>query len=236
MYGYGALGWSVYPWFQPQMVVWLERGGIFALPGTRGGGEYGESWHRAGSARNRQNAIDDYIAAAQWLVENRYSSAGQIVASGSSLGAALPAAAAQQRPDLFGAALIDIPVLDLIRYERHTGALMWKSELGSVSDAEDFRVLLAYSPVHNVHRTGGCARPTLVTAGSRDETAVPSHAFKYVAALQHAQSCTAPVLLQLVEGAGHGYGTTPQQMATTWAMQLAFVERALAMSQIGKSN
>ena len=226
MYGYGALSWSAYPWFQPQMVAWLERGGVFALPGIRGGGEYGEEWHRAGIARNRPNAVADYVAAGEWLIAQKYTSPKRIVASTSSIGSAVVATAVLRHPDLFGAALIDIPVLDLLRYDRHTGGAMWAGELGDPKDPEDSKVLRAMSPIENVPERG-CAPPTLVTAGSRDETAVPSHAYKYVAAMQRSQSCEAPILLQVVEGAGHSYGATAEQSAKTWAAQLAFVELAL---------
>ncbi|MGZ8867445.1 MAG: prolyl oligopeptidase family serine peptidase [Thermoanaerobaculia bacterium] len=227
MYGYGALSWSAYPWFQPQMVPWLARGGVFALPGIRGGGEYGEEWHRAGIGRNRANAVADFIGAAEWLIAQKYTSAKKIVASTSSIGSAVVATSVLRRPELFGAALIDIPVLDLLRYDRHTGGAMWAAELGDPKNAEDAAVLRAMSPMHNLPERA-CAPPTLVTAGSKDETAVPSHAYKYVAALQRAQSCDAPVLLQVVEGAGHSYGATAEQSARTWAVQLAFVEQFMA--------
>lgn len=224
IYGYGAFSWSAYPWFQPQMVAWLERGGIFALPGIRGGGEYGEDWHRAGSGVNRENAVKDYVAAVEWLIANKYTSAKRVVASTSSIGSAAVATAVLRKPELFGAALIDIPVLDLLRYDQHTGGAMWASELGDPKKPEEARVLRAMTPMANLPASH-CAPPTLVTAGSRDETAVPLHAYQYVDALQRAQSCGNPVLLQVVEGAGHSHGATPEQSARTWAVQLAFVER-----------
>jgi prolyl oligopeptidase len=170
--------------------------------------------------------VADYIAAAEWLAAHKYTSPKRIVASTSSIGSAVVATAVLRRPDLFGAALIDIPVLDLLRYDRHTGGAMWAGELGDPKDPEDANVLRAMSPIHNLSDRG-CAPPTLVTAGSRDETAVPSHAYKYVTALQRAPSCESPILLQVVEGAGHSYGATAEQSARTWAVQLAFVEQVL---------
>lgn len=224
IYGYGAFSWSAYPWFQPQMVAWLERGGIFALPGIRGGGEYGEEWHRAGSGVNRENAVNDYLAAVEWLIANKYTSPKRVVASTSSIGSAVVATAVLRRPQSFGAALIDIPVLDLLRYDQHTGGAMWAAELGDPKKPEHARVLRAMTPMLNLPENH-CSPATLVTAGSRDETAVPVHAYQYVQALQGAQSCDAPVLLQVVDGAGHSHGATPEQAARTWAVQLAFIEK-----------
>jgi prolyl oligopeptidase len=236
LYAYGALAWSSFPWFQPQMVAWIEKGGVFALAGIRGGGEYGESWHQAGIKTNRQHAIDDYLSAAEWLVKSGYTSPKKLVINGGSLSGALPAIALLRRPDLFGAAIVDIPVLDLIRYSKHTGAHMWVSELGSVEDSAEFKSLLAYSPYHNI-RAGSCYPSTLITAGSRDETAVPSHAYKFTASLQAAQGCREnPILLQTVEGAGHGFGVTPEQAADTWAFELAFVVHALDVESHSKNT
>ena len=236
LYAYGALAWSSFPWFQPHMVAWVEKGGVFALAGIRGGGEYGESWHQAGIKTNRQHAIDDYLSAAEWLVKSGYTSPKKLVVNGGSLSGSLPAIALLRRPDLFAAAIVDIPVLDLIRYSKHTGAHMWISELGSVEDNAEFKSLLAYSPYHNV-KAGSCYPPTLITAGSRDETAVPSHAYKFTASLQAAQGCREnPILLQSVEGAGHGFGVTPEQAADTWAFELAFAVNALGVEAHSKNT
>jgi prolyl oligopeptidase len=222
LYAYGAFAWAATPWFQPQVLAWLEAGGVYALANVRGGGEYGEEWYRAGIGRNRQNAIDDYLAAAEWLVANGYSARGRVVGNGGSASGPLAATAMVQRPDLFGAMVIDIPVLDLLRFDRFTGGGRWKSELGDPADPSAARLLNAQSPYHNL-RDGGCYPPTLVTAGERDETAVPSHAYKFVAALQHAQGCDAAVLMQVVWGGGHGFGADREQSAETYARQLAFL-------------
>lgn len=222
LYGYGALRWASFPWFQAHMIAWMERGGIFALAGVRGGGEFGEPWHQAGIRTNRQNAVDDYMAAAQWLAKSGYTRAGRIVANGGSLSGALPAAALNQKPELFGASVIDFGALDLLRYQNHTGALMWKDELGDVAVAEQFGALRRYSPLHNIP-AGRCLPPTLVMHGSRDQVVVPSHSFKYVAARKAVAGCETATLLQYVEGTGHSFGATAEQTAETWAGQLAWV-------------
>lgn len=225
LYAYGALSWSAFPWFQPQMVAFLEKGGVFAVAGVRGGGEYGEAWHQAGRARNRSRAVADVHAAADWLVREGWTRPGRLAAQGSSLGSALMALAVLARPQAFGAALLDIPVLDLVRYGLFTGGKLWTDEIGWGGTPEEAAALRAISPYHRVSR--GCHPPTLVSAGSRDETAVPLHAYKYVAALQAAQDCPRPVLLQVMEGAGHSMGVSPEQSARSWARQLAFLDLVL---------
>jgi dienelactone hydrolase len=226
VYGYGVLGWPAFPWFQPQVLAWLDAGGIYALPCIRGGGEYGEEWHRAGRRERRQTTIDDYLAAAEWLVAHKYAGRGQVIANGGSLSGFVAAAAVQQRPEAFGAALIDIPVLDLLRYDRVTGAAAWIEDLGSPADPVQFATLRAISPYHNVKKEP-CPPPTLVTAGERDQTAAPWHAYKYAAALQHASACDSPMLLQVAWGAGHTLGATPADARDTWARQLAFLARVV---------
>jgi prolyl oligopeptidase len=236
LYAYGALGWSSFPWFQPHMVAWVEGGGVFALAGIRGGGEYGESWHQAGIKANREHAIDDYISAAEWLIHSGYTSQKKLVANGGSLSASLPAVALVRRPDLFASVVIDFPVLDMIRYSQHTGAQMWVSELGSVDNPAELQELLNYSPYHNL-KAGECYPPTIIEAGTLDESAVPSHAYKFAAALQAAQGCRRnPVFLLAVEGAGHGFGATPEQSADTTAFELAFVTKILSSTTISKSE
>jgi prolyl oligopeptidase len=226
MYGYGFGAWTAAPWFQPHLAVWLRRGGMWAIPNTRGGGEYGAEWHRAGSRLQKQNAIDDYLAAAEWLIANRWTSPDLLVANGSSAGGAVVGAALVQRPELFGAVVLDYPVLDMLRYDRFTVAGQWRSEYGTASDPDELRALLAYSPVHNV-KAGTCYPPTLVAPGERDETTPPFHAYKFVAALRHAQACDRPILLRVSWGAGHTSGATLEASIDTWADQLAFLYRVL---------
>jgi prolyl oligopeptidase len=228
LYGYGAFGWVSFLWYQPFVLNWLALGGVYALPGIRGGGEYGEDWHRAGAGRSKPRAIDDYVAAAEWLVTNGYTSRSRLVANGGSASGGVVAAAVLQRPELFGAAVIDRPVLDMLRFDRFSQAAYWLPEFGSPLDRGDFAALRAWSPYHNV-RKGGCYPPMVVMAGEKDQVAVPLHAYKFTAALQAAQDCANPVLLQVVRGAGHNFGTTPEQTAGTWADETAFLARVLSV-------
>ena len=226
MYGYGFGAWTAAPWFQPHMAVWLRQGGVWALPNLRGGGEYGEQWHLAGSVLRKQNAIDDYLAAAEWLIANGWTRPGLLVANGSSAGGAVVGAALVQRPELFGAGILDYPVLDMLRYERFTGARRWISEYGTAGDPAQFHALLEYSPVQTVAE-GVCYPSIFVAPGERDEIAPPLHAYKFVASLQHAQTCRAPVLLRVSWGAGHAAGATVEDSIDTWTDQLAFLDRVL---------
>jgi prolyl oligopeptidase len=228
MYGYGSFAWAAAPWFQPHMVLWLEMGGIWALPNIRGGGEYGEAWHRAGSLGQKPVAVDDYVAAAEWLVGNGYTTRELLVANGSSAGGPVVAAALLRRPELFGAVVLDFPALDMLRYDRFTGAASWRYEYGSAEDPEGFAVLRSYSPVHNV-RAGTCYPATLVTPGERDETTPSFHAYKFVASLQRAQGCEKPILLRVSWGAGHSYGATAEDSIENWSDQLAFLVAELEL-------
>jgi prolyl oligopeptidase len=226
LYGYGAFGWNSFLWYQPNVLVWLERGGIYALPRIRGGGEYGESWHQAGVKRNKRNTIDDYLSAAEWLIENRYTSAEKLVANGGSASGFLAAIAVMKRPDLFGAALIDIPFLDLLRYDKFTGGRSFIPEFGSTEDPEEFQFLHSISPYHNI-RSGQCYPPMLVRVGELDQTAVPMHGYKFIAAMQAAQKCANPILLKVMRGAGHNFGATPEQNIASSTEALAFLLRTL---------
>ena len=226
LYGYGAFGWVSFVWYQPFVLNWLEMGGVYAQPGIRGGGEFGEAWHEAGMKRQEQNSIDDFIAAAEWLIDNGYTAPAKLAATGGSASGGLAAAAILQRPDLFAAAVIDRPVLDMVRFDRFTQAAYWLPEFGSPGDREDFEALRAWSPYHNV-RKGACYPPTLVMSGDLDQVAVPLHAYKFTAAMQEAQGCAKPVLLKVMRGAGHNFGTTPEQNADSWADEAAFLLRTM---------
>lgn len=226
MYAYGALAWSALPWYQPHIITWTELGGVYALPGIRGGGEYGDQWYRDGIGKNKQNGIDDFISAAKWLIENKYTSPEKLVANGGSASGMLAGAAIVQRPDLFGAAVIDIPRFDMLRYHLFTGGTARVAEIGSPDDPEMFPTIYAYSPYHNL-RFGTCLPPVLVIAGEKDEIAPPLHAYKFIAALQATQDCNNPALLKIVRGAGHSYGTTPEQNAQTWADAWSFLQQTL---------
>jgi prolyl oligopeptidase len=232
VYGYGAFGWSAFPWFQPHVLVFLEQGGIYALPGIRGGGENGEAWHQAGAKRNKQTSIDDFLAGLEWLVARGYTSRDRLAIQGGSASGLLAGAAMVQRPDLFRAALVDIPVVDMLRFDRFTAGARWVPEFGSPEDPEDLRALRAYSPYHNL-KAGACYPSALIIAGEKDETAMPAHAYKLTAALQAAQGCDRPVLLKVAWGAGHALGATPEAMRETEAAQLAFLLRELGMTPRG---
>lgn len=226
MYAYGAFNWSASPWFRPDVTVWMQSGGIFALPNIRGGGEYGRPWHEAGTGRRKQTAIDDVIAAGEFLVQAGWTSRERMAINGGSASGMVAGAVIAQRPDLFAASTIDYPALDMIRFDRFTGGRQWRADFGSTEDPEDFRALLAYSPYHNL-RAGTCYPATMVLPGERDETTVPMHAYKFVAALQAAQGCARPVLLRVAWGAGHAAGATLEDSIDNWADQLAFLYRTL---------
>jgi prolyl oligopeptidase len=226
MYGYGAFAWSASPWFRPDVTAWMQSGGIFAMPNLRGGGEYGEKWHLAGIGRNKQTAIDDYVAAAEWLVERGLTRSDLLAGNAGSASGMVVAAAMIQKPSLFAAVTIDYPALDMVRFDRFTGGRNWRSDFGSTEDREDFMALLAYSPYHTLER-GTCYPPTLVLPGERDETTVPMHSYKFVAALQHAMGCENPALLRVSWRAGHSAGTTLEESIDNWADQIAFLARFL---------
>jgi prolyl oligopeptidase len=236
MYAYGAFAWSASPWFRPDVTAWMERGGVFALPNIRGGGEYGRAWHEAGIRRNKQVAIDDAIAAAEWLVAQSWTSPSRFAFNGGSASGMLAGAVLVQRSNLFAAVTIDYPALDMVRLDQFTGGKQWRSDFGSTEDPEDFRALLAYSPYHTL-KQGTCYPATMVLPGEKDESTVPMHSYKFVAALQHAQRCDNPVLMRVAWGAGHSAGATVEESIDNWADQISFLERAMelkASTQAGR--
>lgn len=224
LYGYGGFNVSLTPSFSVGRMVWLEQGGILAIPNLRGGGEYGEEWHRAGTKLNKQNVFDDFIAAAEYLIANNYTQAGKIAAQGASNGGLLVAAAMLQRPELFGAVLPAVGVLDMLRYHTSSAnARAWGSDFGLSENADEFAALFAYSPVHN-SKAGTCYPATLITTGDHDDRVVPWHSYKFAAVLQRDQGCAAPILLRVETRAGHGAGTPTwmaiEQIADQWAFLL----------------
>ena len=229
LYAYGAWSWSAFPW-QNHMIPWMEAGGIYAVANIRGGGEYGEKWHKAGIRLQKQNGIDDYIAAAEWLIEQAYTSSQKIVANGGSASGILPGAAITQQPGLFAATVINFPTLDKIKYDQFGSAKSWVPEFGDPSNPDDFSALFAYSPYHNIN-PNTCYPPTWIQVGEKDDTTTPMHGYKFAAALQHAQSCTNPILLKITWGAGHSYGFSPEQRRETQAQELAFLFKALGMDK-----
>ncbi len=221
LYAYGGFNISLTPAFSVTRMVWMEMGGILAIPNLRGGGEYGEEWHLAGTKTRKQNVFDDFIAAAEYLIAQGYTSPPKLGIQGGSNGGLLVGAVMTQRPDLFGAALPAVGVLDMLRY--HTASLnarQWSSDYGLSENQEEFRALYAYSPVHNVEE-GACYPPTLVTTADRDDRVVPWHSFKFGAALQHAQGCANPILVRVETRAGHGAGKPTwmqiEEVADAWA-------------------
>jgi prolyl oligopeptidase len=229
LYGYGGFDVSLTPWFSARTAMWLEMGGVFAVANLRGGGEYGAEWHKAGTRDRKQNVFDDYMAAAEYLVSERYTTPKRIVANGESNGGLLVGAVITQRPGAFGAALPDVGVLDMLRYHlASANARQWSDDYGLSEDAADFRAQLAYSPLQNADRHS-CYPPTLVTTAAQDNRVVPWHSFKFAAALQHAQKCPNPVLLRVETRAGHGAGKPVWMQIEHAADQLAFVAAALDM-------
>jgi prolyl oligopeptidase len=206
LYAYGGFAVSLTPFFAVSALVWLEQGGILAVANLRGGNEFGEAWHQAGMLSHKQQVFDDFIAAAEWLIRERYTSAGKLAIMGRSNGGLLVAACMLQRPDLFGAVVCGVPVTDMLRYQRFTAGRFWVPEYGNAAaDPEHFRFLFTYSPLHNVRR-GGAYPPTLITTGDTDDRVVPSHAFKFAATLQAADAGGHPILLRVDTQAGHGLG------------------------------
>ena len=223
LYGYGGFSISETPYYRPDVPAWLELGGVYVTANMRGGGEYGESWHKDGMLEKKQNVFDDFIAVAEALVKEGYTSPEHLAILGGSNGGLLVGAAMTQRPELFAVALPAVGVLDMLRYDKFTGGALWVSEYGSPSDSAAFKYLRAYSPLHNV-RAGACYPATLVTTSDHDDRVVPSHSYKYAAALQEAQACDKPILLRVETMTSHGYRPTDKriaELADQWAFAIA---------------
>ncbi len=228
LYGYGGYNISLLPAFSIGRVAWMEMGGIYAQANLRGGGEYGEEWHQAGTKLNKQNVFDDFIAAAQWLIKEKYTKALKLAIQGGSNGGLLVGAVMTQRPYLFGACLPAVGVMDMLRFHLFTEGRTWTEDFGSPDDPEQFKALLDYSPYHNV-KTGMHYPPTLVTTADTDDRVVPGHSFKFIAALQRAQSGEAPVLIRVETRAGHGGGMPVSKKIDEITDQLAFLVKNLGV-------
>jgi len=218
--GYGGFNISMTPAFSRSLLLWLERGGVVAIPNIRGGGEYGEDWHQQGMLGRKQNSFDDFIAAAEWLIENRYTTPARLAAAGGSNGGLLMGAMLTQRPELFRAVVVQVPLLDMLRYHRFLIARLWIPEYGSAEDPAQFPWLRAYSPYHHVR--DGVAYPAVLLATAESDTRVdPMHARKMAARLQAATSSARPILLRLESRAGHGAGKplnkVLEELTDTWA-------------------
>jgi prolyl oligopeptidase len=202
------------------VIAFLERGGVYATANIRGGAEYGQPWHEAGVFEKKQNVFDDFIAAAEYLVREKYSSPPTL---GGSNGGLLVGVVMEQRPDLFAVALPAVPVMDMLRFHRFTGGVVGTTEYGSAENAKDFAYLYKYSPLHNV-TPGACYPATLITTADHDDRVVPSHSFKFAATLQAAQGCDKPVLIRIETQASHAYRPTDKRIAEVadgWAFALA---------------
>ncbi len=228
LYGYGGFDISLTPSFSVGTLVWMEMGGVYAQPSLRGGGEYGQAWHEAGMKSRKQNVFDDFIAAAEWLVTNRYTVSEKLAIAGGSNGGLLVGACMTQRPDLFRAALPAVGVMDMLRFNKFTRGWAWTSEYGSPEEPADFKALYAYSPLH--HLKAGTAYPaTLITTADHDDRVVPAHSFKFAAALQAAHAGLTPVLIRIETKAGHGAGKPTSKMIEEAADKWAFLVRELGL-------
>ena len=229
LYGYGGFNISLTPTFSVSRAVWMEMGGVFALANLRGGGEYGRDWHEAGVKLGKQRVFDDFIAAAEWLIANKYTSSSKLAILGGSNGGLLVGACLTQRPDLYAAALPAVGVLDMLRFEKFTIGWGWRSDYGSVESGAEFRALLNYSPYHNL-KPGTRYPATLVTTSDHDDRVVPAHSFKFAARLQECQAKDGPpVLIRIETSAGHGAGTALNKVILETADAWAFLAKVLGV-------
>jgi prolyl oligopeptidase len=226
LYGYGGFNYSITPSFSADMLAWMKMGGVYVEVCLRGGGEYGEEWHAAGKKSNKQNVFDDFIAAAEWLIANKYTCSEKLAIAGASNGGLLVGACLAQRPDLFGAACPDVGVMDMLRYHKFTIGWAWASEYGSSDDPKDFQTLYAYSPLHNI-KQGTKYPATYVTTADHDDRVVPGHSYKFVAALQWAQRGQGLCIIRIETKAGHGAGTPMDKYIDASADKWAFLVKAL---------
>src|SRR3984885_4953146 len=230
LYGYGGYGISLLPAFNPSRIAWLEMGGIFAIANIRGGGEYGEAWHRQAIRTHKQIVFDDFIGAAEWLIAQHYTSTPKLAIEGGSNGGLLVGACMTQRPDLYAAVIAQVGVMDMLRFDRFGQGAGWVGDYGSPPDAGGFKALYPYSPAHNVHP--GISYPaTLIITGDHDTRVMPMHSFKFAAQLQRAQAGPAPVLLYLESSSGHGGGPTLTQAIEQSADIYAFLIKNLGMDE-----
>lgn len=227
LYAYGGFDVAETPVFRPYIVEWMQMGGIYALANIRGGSEYGEAWHQAGMRAKKQNVFDDFIAAAEWLIANKYTSTPKLAIYGASNGGLLIGAVLNQRPDLFGAAMPAVGVMDMLRFQNFGFGTQWVGEYGSSANSADFKVLRAYSPLHNIHKTA--YPPTLITTSDHDDRVMPGHSLKYAATLQQDQQGPAPILIRIETRAGHGAGKPTTKLIDEWTDRFVFLRNALHM-------
>ena len=226
LYGYGGFNAAETPFYSTARIVWMEMGGVWAMPNLRGGGEYGRAWHEGGMREKKQNVFDDFIAAAEGLIHNGYTRSDKLAIQGGSNGGLLVGACMTQRPELFGACLPEVGVMDMLRFHKFTVGQSWVAEYGSSDDPRMFPVLLAYSPYHNI-RDGVSYPPTMVMTADHDDRVVPAHSYKFAARLQAAQGGDAPILIRVETKAGHGAGRPISMVIDEVADTYAFLARAL---------
>ena len=228
LYGYGGYSITISPSFSADYIAWMELGGVVAVANLRGGGEYGEDWHLGGKNLQKQNVFDDFIAAAEWLIAEGRTTSDQLAILGGSNGGLLVGAIEVQRPELFGACIPIVGVLDMLRFHQFTAGQFWRDEYGSVDDPAEFKNLLGYSPYHNIQ--DGVQYPaTLIMTADTDDRVVPMHSFKFAAALERAQAGDAPILLRVESRAGHGHGTPVSKLIENAADRWAFLVKSLKM-------
>ena len=231
LYGYGGFNISLTPTFSVSRLQWMEMGGVFALANLRGGGEYGEDWHKAGTKLNKQNVFDDFIAAAEYLIAEKYTRSDKLAIQGGSNGGLLVGACLTQRPDLFGACLPAVGVMDMLRFQKFTAGRYWVDDFGSSDNADEFPALLKYSPYHNC-KPGVKYPPTMITTADTDDRVVPGHSFKFAAALQAAQAGDKPILIRIETRAGHGAGKPTAKIIEETADQWAFLVKTLGFEPV----
>ena len=231
LYAYGGFNISSTPSFSSANAAWLEMGGIYALANLRGGGEYGKEWHEGGMLAKKQNVFDDFIAASQYLIREKYTSIPKLAIRGGSNGGLLVGAVMTQRPEQFGATLPEVGVMDMLRFQKFTIGWAWTSDYGSSDNAEQFKYLRAYSPLHNI-KPGTCYPPTLGFTADHDDRVVPGHTFKFIATMQAAQGCANPILVRIETKAGHGAGKPTAKQIDEAADRFAFLFRTLRMTPV----
>jgi len=228
LYAYGGFDISLTPSFSISRLTWMNMGGVYAVANLRGGGEYGEAWHEAGTKLHKQNVFDDFIAAAEYLIKNNYTKPAKLAVQGGSNGGLLIGAVETQRPDLFGATLPAVGVMDMLRFNQFTAGRYWVDDYGSSANADEFKALYAYSPYHNI-KPGTKYPATLITTADTDDRVVPGHSFKFAAAIQEAQAGPAPVLIRIETRAGHGGGKPTSKLIEETTDEIAFLVKNLGM-------
>jgi len=229
LYGYGGFNHSLTPFFSSSKTIWLEKGGIFVVANIRGGNEFGKEWHRSGILANKQNVFDDFIASAEFLIENGYTNSEKLAIQGGSNGGLLVAACAVQQPELFGAVICQVPVIDMLRYHKFTVGRFWINEYGNPENPEHFKFLIQYSPLHNVKK-GEIYPPILINSADTDDRVVPAHAKKFAATLQANDSGEHPLLLRIEMKAGHGHGKSMQKIIEEITDEYAFLFKIFEMN------